>query len=469
MAEKGLWADFSPGARRELEDVSAAFPSGDGWQDLTARPWCSIDNDDSRDLDQLTVAEPAAQGGIRVAVAIADVDAIVKRGGGIDGHAAHNTTTVYTPARNFPMLPTRLSEDLTSLGQGEDRAAIVVQFTVGPDGECRDEDVCSAVVRNQAKLAYPSTGDWLAGAGPLPGAAQRVPGMDEQLRLQDSAAQALRRWREAQGALDFEDRDAGVTIEDGKVVELRVRPRNRASELIENFMITANGVVTRHLRGQGLSTIQRVVRSPERWEQLVDVAAERGWPLPPRPDGHALQEFLTRQRSTDPVTFPDLSLTVIKLLGRGEYTMVSAQSPTPGHFGLAVRDYAHSTAPNRRYPDLVTQRLLKADLDGSHAAYDAPALAEIATHCSEMEVAAEKIERRLRKSAAALMLEDRLGDQFDAIVTGASAKGTWARVLTLPVEGKVVRGARGLRVGQRIRVRLLHTDAAAGFIDWARA
>lgn len=468
LDEAGLSVECSAEVRQELVGLSAAYPAGDGWEDETSKLWCSIDNDDSRDLDQLTYCESGPGDSIRVFVAIADVDAMVGRGGLVDRRAAHNTSTVYTPARNFPMLPVELSEDLTSLGEDVDRLAIVVQFLVAPDGTTSEESVYRAVVRNRAKLAYPSVGGWLDGDGELPDAAARCTGMDDQLRLQHTAATALRSRRERRGALQFQSKDAGVVFVNGRVVELRERVRNAATELIENFMISANAATTRFLRRHGSSTLQRVVTEPERWRAIVELAAEYGVGLPSVPKQRALQEFLAERRAEDPLTFPDLSLAVIKLMGRGEYVVVPPRGGGPGHFALGVRDYAHTTAPNRRYPDLVTQRMVKAALDGAEPPYGHVELRDIAEHCSDMEVVVSKLERRILKSAAALLLESRIGESFDAIVTGSTPSGTWVRLLQMPVEGKVVRGDRGLSVGKRLRVKLLEAHVRAGFLDFAR-
>jgi exoribonuclease-2 len=404
-----------------------------------------------------------------VLVAIADVDATVHKGSAVDRHAAHNTTSVYTPAIMFPMLPERLSTDLTSLNDRQDRLAVVTEIVVSPDGQVRSSAIYGATVRNHAKLAYNSVGAWLAGSGPLPPAASAVPGMDEQLRMQDRAAQALSRVRHEQGALDFETLQVQHVFDGDTLRELRPELANRAKSLIENLMVAANGVVARFLDANGFPSLRRVVKSPERWDRIRGVAQELGDTLPPSADSRALSDFLARRKKAAPETFPDLSLTVIKLLGSGEYVVDPPGAEPPGHFGLAVRDYTHSTAPNRRYPDLITQRLVKAVLAGHPSPYAIAELTGLAVQCTRQEDNAEKVERLARKAAAALLVESRVGDVFEAIVTGASPKGTWVRVSAPPIEGRLMRDVRGLDVGDRLRVRLSAVDVDRGFIDFERS
>jgi exoribonuclease-2 len=468
MVEKGLQPDFSRDALAELDAIRGpAAPRGDGIRDLRDLLWVSIDNDDSRDLDQLTVSEPLPGGGVQVLVAIADVDALVHPGGALDAHARINTTSVYTAAEIFPMLPEKLSTDLTSLNEGEDRLAVVVEMSLDRDGTLAASDVYRAAVRNKAKLAYDSVAVGLTG-GAMPEKAAAVPGVPEQLRVQDSIAQALRGRRTEEGALDLETIEPRAVFADDAIVDLRVQVKNRARQLIEDFMIAANGVTARFLAARGFAALRRVVRSPERWQKIVDVAAEYGTRLPAAPDSRALEEFLAKQRRTDPVRFPDLSLVIVKLMGAGEYVVERPGQPSIGHFGLAVRDYTHSTAPNRRYPDLITQRLLKAALTGEPAPYDTGQLSALAVHCTEQEDDADKVERQVRKSAAALLLETRIGQRFDGVVTGASDKGTWVRIFAPPAEGKLVHGFDGLEVGDKLRVKLISTDVDRGFIDFVR-
>ncbi len=469
MAERGLEPEFPAPALAEAQRlVAPSAPFDAEVRDLRSLAWCSIDNDDSRDIDQLTVANPVTGGGTRIMVAVADVSASVARGSAIDGHAAANTTSVYTAPRNFPMLPERLSTDLTSLGEGRDRLAIVVETVVDGEGPHEEANIHRALVRNQAKLAYSSVGAWLEGSGAMPPAIDAVPGLADNLRLQDRAAQRLKAWRHEHGALELETSQESARFEGDTVSGLVAHERNRAKEIIEDFMIAANGAVARFLATRRFPVMRRVVRSPERWARIVDIAVHLGDRLPAAPDPVALHEFLLRRRAADPLRFPDLSLSVIKLMGRGEYVASFPGQEVTGHFGLAVSDYTHSTAPNRRYPDVVTQRLVKAALAGEAAPYAREPLQALAAHCTQMEDAAQKVERLLRKAAAACLLSDGIGQEFDGIVTGASPKGTWARVFDPPVEGRVEQGAAGLDVGDRVRVRLVHTNPERGFIDFAR-
>jgi exoribonuclease-2 len=469
MLERGLLPDFSPAALAELARIQApAKFDGLPARDLTGMLWASIDNDDSLDLDQLTVAERVDASRVKIFVAVADVDALVKQASEIDGHACHNTTSIYTAAQIFPMLPERLSTDLTSLNQDEDRLAVVVEMVFGADGTLESSDVYRALVHNRAKLAYDSVAAWLEGQGAIPERAAAVPGLAENLRLQDAVAQKLKEYRHLRGALTLETIEARPVFDDGRLHGLQVEEKNRAKEIIEDFMIAANGVTARYLSGKGFPSIRRVVRTPKRWERIVEIAEEHGSKLPAEPDSKALEEFLTAEQAADPVRFPDLSLSVIKLLGAGEYTAEQPGQAPIGHFGLAVRDYSHSTAPNRRFTDLITQRLLKAAIDGRPAPYGFDELQTLADHCTQEEDAANKVERQVSKSAAALLLEDRIGEQFDALVTGASPKGTWVRLLGLPVEGRLVRGFEGVDVGDRIHVRLASVDVDQGYIDFQR-
>jgi VacB/RNase II family 3'-5' exoribonuclease len=400
-------------------------------------------------------------------VAIADVDALVKNGSAIDEHARHNTTSVYTAAEVFPMLPERLSTDLTSLGLDEDRLSLVVEMTIGADGSIQGSDICRARVRNHAKLAYSSVAAWLEG-GPVPEAISAVHGLAENLRLQDRAAQRMRHLRHVHGALSLETMEAIPVFDGDQIRDLQVEGRNRAKDIIEDFMIAANGVTARYLSSRNLPSIRRVVRTPKRWERIVEIAGEHGFRLPDRPDVKALEAFLIQEKTADPLRFPDLSLTVVKLLGSGEYIAVLPGETSVGHFGLAVKDYAHSTAPNRRYPDLITQRLLKAALEGKPLPYRTDELEALAKHCTVKEDAANKVERQVGKSAAALLLRSRIGERFDALVTGASSKGTWVRLLNVPVEGKLMQGFEGADVGDRMRVQLIEVDVERGYIDFRR-
>lgn len=468
MVARGLEPDFRPEALAQLQAITGPAPAAAGVVDMRDRLWCSIDNDDSRDLDQLSVGRALADDATELMVAIADVDSLVPAGSPIDRHAAINTTSVYTAARIFPMLPERLSTDLTSLNPDQDRTAFVIRYTVDADGTVRDPELFRALVRNHAKLAYNAVAAWLTGVGELPEAAARVPGMDAQLRLQDHAAEALRDARARRGALHFQSLEARVVFQDEQVVGLEPDAPNRAKGLIEELMVAANGVVARWLAAARRPSLRRVVRSPERWAKIVGVAARFGESLPNEPSSAALEAFLAKRRAADPVRFPDLSLVIVKLMGRGEYVAEAPGEAPVGHFGLAVDDYAHSTAPNRRYPDLITQRLAFAALAGNPTAYDVGALAEIAAQCTQQEAAATKVERQVRKSAAALLLEGRLGATFKGVVTGATDRGTFVRTFAPPVEGRVVEGYLGLDVGDFVTVKLLHTDFERGFLDFAR-
>lgn len=473
MVKRGLVPAFSGLALAELRDVesrgradSAASHGHGAIRDLTALPWSSIDNDTSRDLDQLTVAQAHPSGATTILVAIADVDALVTQGSALDAHARRNTTSVYTAATIFPMLPELLSTDLTSLNPGHVRLAVVVEMQVDVDGTVQHSDIYRARVRNHAKLAYNNLAAWLDGKSAMPSPIGGVPGLDDNLRLQDTVAQCLRHRRREHGALSLDTIRARPVFDGDDIRGLDVERKNRATELIEDFMIAANGVTAQFLAARHFPMIRRVVRSPKRWDRIVEVAREHGTALPATPNSVALDAFLTASRAADPDRFPDLSLSIIKLMGAGEYVAERAGAPAPGHFGLAVKDYTHSTAPNRRYPDLVTQRLLKAAIAGQPSPYTFEALETLATHLTAQEDAANKVERQVGKSAAALLLRSRIGEHFDALVTGASSKGTWARLLTVPVEGRIVRQFEGLDVGERVRVQLLSVDVERGFIDF---
>ncbi|HYN23029.1 MAG TPA: RNB domain-containing ribonuclease [Thermoanaerobaculia bacterium] len=462
MIERGLEPDFPP---RVVEETAAlreirAFGGRNGIRDLRQLPWFSIDNDDTRDLDQLTVAERSG-GTIRILVAIADVDEMVPKESATDGHAGRNTTSVYTPARVFPMLPERLSTGLTSLHEGEDRLAVVVEMQVGADGAVSDASLYRASVHNHARLTYDAVTVWLEGKGTIP------PTLQGHLQLQDEAAARLRQRRHERGALRFDTLRLRPLVEDGKVRGLVEDRRNRANELIEDFMLAANSATASFLEKRGLPSLRRIVRSPQRWPRIVEIAAQLGETLPPDPETAALARFLDRRQAADPEGYPELSLSVLKLIGAGEYTVDLPGRPAPGHFGLAADDYTHATAPNRRYPDLVTQRLVKAVLAGRPAPYAGEELEELARWCTRKEDDARRVERQVTKSAVALLLADRIGQQFEAIVTGASEKGTWVRTCRPPVEGKLTCGFENLDVGDRVQVRLIEVDVERGFIDFA--
>ncbi len=469
MLDNGLDPDFSPQVLDQVSKIArAATDAGSQVRDLRALLWCSIDNDDSRDLDQLSVAQPGADGAVKILVAIADVDATVARGSPVDDHARNNTTSVYTAPQIFPMMPERLSTDLTSLAEDQERLSVVIELTVTSAGAVSASDIYRASVVNRAKLAYNSVAAWLDGKGPAPARLATVKGMDEQLRLQDKVAQSLKRVREAQGALGLTTLEAQAVYEGGKLADLKPDEDNRAKELIEYFMIAANGVVAKFLEAHQRSSVRRVLRTPERWSRIVELARSLGASLPAQPDAKALSEFLVKRQAAAPERFPDLSLSVVKLLGAGEYALKQAGQPAEGHFGLAVTDYTHSTAPNRRFPDVIMQRLVKAVLGNQPAPYADGELRTLAAHCTDQERNANKVERQVRKSAAAMLLQSRIGQQFDAIITGASDKGTWVRIMQPLAEGRLVKGFEGLDVGDSVRVQLTRTDVQRGFIDFSR-
>jgi exoribonuclease-2 len=469
MMDRGLLPDFSAQAIAELNGIQAAAAQVDkSPRDLRHLLWCSIDNDDSRDLDQLSVAETMPGGAVKILVAIADVETAVKQQSALDDHAKHNTTSVYTAAQIFPMLPEKLSTDLTSLNFESDRLAFVIEMVIAEDGSLRSSDVYQAMVRNCAKLAYNSVAAWLDGSGPMPQVIGAVDSLDENIRLQDRTARKLKFLRHEHGALDLETIEARPVFDGDEIKDLEADRKNTAKDIIEDFMIAANGVSARYLAAKKIPSLRRVVRTPKRWDRIVGIASEHSFVLPEKPDSKALDEFLLSAKSADPLRFTDLCLSVIKLLGSGEYVVELPGGDSAGHFGLAVKDYTHSTAPNRRYPDLITQRLLKAAMAESPAPYTADELEVLAKHCTEKEDAAKKVERQVEKSAAALVLESRINQVFDAVVTGASAKGTWVRLLHPPVEGKVISGFEGLDVGHKCRVQLIHTDVEHGYIDFKK-
>lgn len=469
MLSRGLLPDFSPAALAELDGIHGpATLAEESTHDLRQLIWCSIDNDDSRDLDQLTFAEAMPEGVAKILVAIADVDAVVRKQSALDDHARHNTTSVYTAAKVFPMLPEKLSTDLTSLNFESDRSAIVIEMVVAAHGSLQSSDIYRATVRNHAKLAYNSVANWLEVNGPMPQAIGKVDGLEENLRLQDLVAQKLKALRHVHGALNLETIEARAVFDGDELKDLEGERKSRAKEIIEDFMIAANGVTARYLADKMFPSLRRVVQTPNRWDRIVELAADHGGKLPVKPDSRFLEQFLLTAKAADPLRFPDLSLSIIKLLGAGEYVVELPGGTATGHFGLAVRDYTHSTAPNRRFPDLITQRLLKAALAGNPVPYENDELAALARYCTEEEDAAKKVERRVEKSAAAILLESRIGERFDGIVTGASDKGTWVRLLQPPVEGKLVSGSEGVDVGHRLRVQLVHTDVERGYIDFKR-
>jgi exoribonuclease R len=473
MRSNGFEPEFSPEIMREVASIDD--PSDDPLpptvRDLRALQWSSIDNRESRDLDQIEVAERLSDGTIRLMIGVADVDSLVARGSAADDHAAINTTSVYTGVAVFPMLPERLSTDLSSLNEGEDRLAVVIEFDVAADGALSNASVYRALVHNRAKLTYDAVGAWLEGRAPEPPAIAHSAALREQVLLQDEAATRLRHARTIAGALDFESVEASPVVAHGKVIDLQVARRNRARDLIEDFMVAANRTVATYLLANGSASLRRVVRDPKRWDRIVALAAEVGETLPDVPSSLALSEFLAKRRAADPDHYADLSLSVVKLLGPGIYVLERrlGNRREAGHFGLAVADYVHSTAPNRRFADLVTQRMLRAVATKSGPPYTDQELTDIAARCTERGDAARKVERLMRKVAGASLLAERIGESFAAVVTSASPKGTYARLLSPPVEGRIVRGAAGLDVGDTVRLTLVAADASKGFIDFAHA
>ncbi len=467
--QRGFNPDFPPEVEKQIIALHARPPqiaAGKDVRDMRTLLWSSIDNDTSRDLDQIEVAAHLNNGDVKVFVGIADVDAYVPKLTAIDQHAARETTTVYAGVRNFPMLPEELSTGETSLLENEDRLSVVVEFTVDDEGCVTSSDVYRALVRNHAQLQYNSLGAWLEGTGPAPPKVAASTDLQAQLQMQNQIAQELKTQRLAHGALSLQTTELQPLILNEQVIDVQKQQKNHATELIEDFMIAANGVVARML--EKVSSLRRIVRQPERWDRIVQLAGEYGDKLPPDPDSKALNDFLLKRKAAAPEHFADLSLAVIKLIGRGEYVLELPGDPAPGHFGLAVQDYTHSTAPNRRFADVVTQRIVKAVLAGKPNPYSDSELAAIASNCTEKENAANKVERDMSKRLAAVAMQRRIGTIFDAIVTGATSHGTFVRALQPQVEGLLALGAKGLDVGDRLRVKLIRTDVQHGFIDFAK-
>ncbi|MGB8596796.1 MAG: RNB domain-containing ribonuclease [Candidatus Sulfotelmatobacter sp.] len=470
MRLHGFQPDFPPTVLQQLTDLRAHPPqiaSGKDVRDLRNLLWSSIDNDTSRDLDQIEVAERLPNGDMKVLVGIADVDAFVHKQTAIDQHAARETTTVYAGVRNFPMLPEELSTGKTSLLENQDCLSVVIEFVADAGGHVTSSDVYRALVRNRAQLQYNSVGAWLEGTATAPAKVAASTDLQAQLRLQNEIAQKLKNQRFANGALNLQTDELRPLILNDQVVDMEKQQKNHATELIEDFMIAANGVVARML--EKVSSLRRIVKQPERWDRIVQLAATFGEKLPPDPDSKALNDFLLKRKASDPDHFADLSLAVIKLIGPGEYVLERPGDPSPGHFGLAVQDYTHSTAPNRRFPDIVTQRLIKAVLAGQPNPYSDDELTAIAANCTEKEDAARKVEREMSKRLAAIAMQNRIGAVFDAIVTGVTPHGTFVRALQPHVEGLLAQGAQGIDVGDKLRVKLIRTDVQHGYIDFARA
>jgi len=469
MMEHGFLPDFPPEVAAQLAQLRAHPPQLTATgvvRDLRQLLWSSIDNDTSRDLDQIEVAERLPSGDVKVMVGIADVDAFVPKDTPIDQHATRETTTVFAGVRNFPMLPEELSTGLTSLLENQDRLSMVCEFVVAATGAVSGGQLYRALVRNKAQLQYNSLGAWLEGKAPAPAKVAASNDLQVQLKLQDEVAQQLRKQRYDHGALTLQSDELHPLILNDQVVDVVNQEKNHATELIEDFMIAANGVVARML--EKVSSLRRIVRTPERWDRIVQLAAAKGTKLPGDPDSKALNDFLIQQKAADPGHFGDLSLAVIKLIGPGEYVLERAGDTAPGHFGLAVRDYTHSTAPNRRFPDVVTQRLIKAMLAGQRNPYSDDELTAIAANCTLKENAAKKVEREMGKRLAAIAMQHRIGEIFDAIVTGATPKGTFVLVQKPHIEGLLAQGQKGLDVGDKLRAKLIRTDVQHGFIDFAR-
>lgn len=472
MRERNLWTDYSKAVLNEVSALSSFIDTDNAhYRDLRDRLFFSIDNDDSKDLDQLTYAERVNEDLYKIYIAVADVDSQVKDNSAINVHAQHNTVSVYTPTIIFSMLPKKLSTDLTSLNEGEDRAALVVEVEVNQQGAIGAvNQIYPAIVRNHAKLAYKGVGAWLESQSPLSSPkVKEIPELGDQIKLQDQIAALLRKERFEKGSLTLETIEARPIIKDQQVVDVEIMDFNRARVLIEEFMVAANTVVSRFLKQHRIASLRRVVRIPKRWDRIIEIAKEKDFSLPQDPDPIALNLFLNQQRKLDPLRFPDLSLMIIKLLGRGEYIVEYPGEISTGHFNLAVKDYTHSTAPNRRFPDLITQRLIKSLLFQQASPYSPKELEALAKHCTIKENDADKVERKLRKSAMILLLYPKLNQNFSGLVTGAGPKGTWVRIFNPPTEGKLIKGYENVDVGDQILVKLVHLDIEAGFIDFVKA
>jgi VacB/RNase II family 3'-5' exoribonuclease len=470
MVQRGFEPDFPPEVASQLASLKQSPPPvgvTKDVRDLRNLLWSSIDNDTSRDLDQIEVAQAVSNGDVKILIGIADVDAFVAKGTPIDQHAAKETTTVYTGIRNFPMLPEELSTGATSLLENQDRLSVVTEFVVDSGGKLTSSNVYRAVVRNKAQLQYNSVGSWLEGKSPAPPKVAASADLQQQLKLQDGVAQLLKTQRQQNGALNLQTDEVHPLVLNDQVVDMVAQQKNHATELIEDFMIAANGVIARML--EKVSSLRRIVRTPERWDRIVQLAASKGEKLPAQPDSKALNDLLVKRKAADPDHFADLSLTVIKLIGPGQYVLERPGDPAPGHFGLAVQDYTHSTAPNRRFADVVTQRLIKAMLAGQTNPYSDDELTAVAANCTQKEDAARKVEREMSKRLAAVAMQHRIGEVFDAVVTGVTDRGTFVRVLQPHIEGLLAQGQQGLDVGDKLKAKLIRTDIQRGYIDFSRA
>lgn len=470
MINAGLVTDFTPDVLREVQSLmktGSEIKAGGSVRDMRELLWSSIDNNESRDLDQVEYVERLTDGRIRLLIGIADVDAFVPKDSAIDRHAFINTVSVYTPAVIFPMLPEQLSTDMTSLLEGEDRLALVIDLVLTGEGAVSSRDVYRAVVRNHAKLAYEEVGEWLENRSLIPVGIANVSGLEEQIRLQEETTDHLHALRKQNGALELETVEVEPVLSGGEVIRLDIKRHNRAQDIIESFMIAANTAMAEFLEERGVPSLRRVVRTPERWNLIVKIAKSFGVSLPSQPDSRALSDFLTQRKAAEPESYAELSLSVLKMMGAGEYMVEAPGLEQEGHFGLAVHDYTHSTAPNRRYPDLITQRCLKAVIRDENFPYSRAELEEIAKRCNRMEDAARKVERTAKKAAVAVLLSHHTGEIFDGIVTGVKEKGTFVRLVTPPAEGRIVEGEEGLSVGEKVRVRLVSTEPELGFIDFS--
>lgn len=466
MRERGLEPEFSQEELQQLSHIMSPAPLSSNYVDLRSLLWCSIDNDDSLDLDQLTYAETAANNKTILWIAIADVDALVDKGSPIDSHARMNTTSVYTPAKIFSMLPEKLSTHFTSLCENEDRVSMVVKIQINQAGDIEDASIFQAMVRNYAKLTYNAIGGWLEGTNVLPDKIKKIPGLENILKIQHQAAQVIKKKRHEEGTLTLESSKAEAKILNNNQVVIQLSPHNFAHQLIEEFMIAANRTMAQHFKQANIVSLRRVVRIPKYWNRIVEIAKGFGVSLPEQPDSKALDNFLVIRQQADPLSFSDLSLTIIKLLGKGEYVVENNNDNPIGHFALAISDYTHSTAPNRRFPDLISQRQYKAFLQGEKPPYSLEELSSLAAHCTQQEDAAQKVERQIQKSVAAILLSSQIGATFKGIVTGVGPKGTWLRIFQPAVEGKIIQGFEKLHIGDQISVQLKYVNIAKGFIDF---
>lgn len=468
MQQNGLQPNFSQEEIVQVDQIKDPAPFQAEYRDLRSLLWCSIDNEDSRDLDQLTYAEIESQGTATLWIAVADVDALVEKDSPIDRHARINTTSVYTPAGVFAMLPEKLSTNLTSLNENEDRIALVIKIQISQTGVIENSSIFQGIVRNYAKLTYKSVGQWLEGSGALPEGIRRIPSLEKVLRNQHAIAQILKQNRKLAGSLTLEVPNPEIKISSNNAIIIQAPIHNFAHQLIEEFMIAANRVVAKHFTDAKLASLRRVVRKPKYWSRIIELAKGLGTVLPKDPDSKALESFLVNRQKMAPDSFPDLSLAVLKLLGRGEYIVETGATPSVGHFALAVADYAHFTAPNRRFPDLIAQRQYKAFLRREKTPYPLEELEQLATHCTQQEEAAMKVERQVNKSAAAISLSSQIGMTFSGIITGASKAGTWVRLFSPAVEGRIVYGFENLKVGDRVSIKLKNVDILKGFIDFEK-